>query len=642
MLRLEKVGLPVRMVLLLLATSSLLVAGCQAANDEAADKVVDESFNLDDNTLGAIMKDFGKQISDMMTNEVEQLVDDTKSKKAPREELDKIKHANKILSKDTQDIIEMAGKKNEGELTQSGLMGDADAGKSLLQQVGGKLHTAGTFIGHQLSSLSGFAPKLSGKLAKVPAQLRKIMHWPTFLKFKIRYNKVYRSLREELYRQMVFLKTQAWVGIHNLKYLCGRVKHLTKATQFADWTDKEYQKFYDNPGAETPESTPEIKKISNEQKDILKKLAESGRTIFGHPAPEAGPTAPDRRLDADDDDDAKLSRKKRDDSELNEDEDEDDDDFKDSLDHFEDEKVSSNSIGVENSGNQDEGLSNELDDSKVIDQFSAQFDDDAGSTDGLDDILDSALSGSNDFEPIDLRKTGCVIEPEDQDSCCACYAFATTAAATYHNCIRSNDHKLVRYSTRFLSDCGRYISGPDEARPKVNGCHGGRVSHAIKFVGLAGTYEFMDYEFARRGMTFLNDKCVYSRPETLENWQPQPNIPPVNVTAYHGVYYANLQLDEIDLHLRTVGPVWVNIRVWEGFKFYAGGIVDSFKESDSTVVHSMLVVGHDKDANGQDYYIIWNSHGVAWGENGFARVYAKSLDYFKVYIGGLVPDTDDQ
>lgn len=651
----------------------------------SADKIVDERFELDDETLGNIMKDFGQHIKDIMTDEVEKLVEDVENKKEHKKpsaisgagagvaeattttttndksNIEQFKNANKILSKDTQERIEMAGKKNQGELTQSGLMGDAGANKSLLQQVGGKLQSAGTFIEHQISSLSSLAPKLSGKIAKIPIKLRKLMHWPTFLRFKIKFNKVYKSLREELYRQMIYLRTQTIVGVQNLKYLCGRVKHLLKATQFADWTEQEYKKVYDNLQAETPSTTPDIKAMTAEQKEKLTQLARSGSTIFGKPAPEAGPQAP--VFDAmDTDNSIRRRRKKREDTvmvdangkeynELDDDEDEDmpdvsahrsannnngddddDEEFQDAQDHF-----------VDLSGNltddEDDELKNELDDGKIVEQFSAQFDDDAGSLDdGLEDIIDSALDiDDKDFEPIDLRKTGCILEPENQDACGACYAYVTMTAASYFNCINSDKRQVVRYNARFLSDCGRYISPLTEQKPKINGCHGGRVSHALKFVDFVGAYEFMDYEFARRGHPFLDDTCAYPRPETVERWVPMKNIPPTPVEAYHGVNYVNLKLKEIDLHLRTVGPVFVNIKVWDGFKDYASGIVDSFKEAQTAVIHSMLIVGHDKDAHGKDYYIIWNSHGTSWGEGGFARVYAKSVDYFKSYIGGLMP-----
>lgn len=51
----------------------------------------------------------------------------------------------------------------------------------------------------------------------------------------------------------------------------------------------------------------------------------------------------------------------------------------------------------------------------------------------------------------------------------------------------------------------------------------------------------------------------------------------------------------------------------------------------------MVIVGHDVDVNGRDYWIILNSHGVHYGEHGFLRIYVNVMDSFITLVGGLVP-----
>ena len=66
----------------------------------------------------------------------------------------------------------------------------------------------------------------------------------------------------------------------------------------------------------------------------------------------------------------------------------------------------------------------------------------------------------------------------------------------------------------------------------------------------------------------------------------------------------------------ALGPVsaYVDAESWET---YGGGILD--KCHAGTLDHAVLVVGYGTQA-GQDYWIIKNSWGVAWGENGYIRL----------------------
>lgn len=67
-------------------------------------------------------------------------------------------------------------------------------------------------------------------------------------------------------------------------------------------------------------------------------------------------------------------------------------------------------------------------------------------------------------------------------------------------------------------------------------------------------------------------------------------------------------------------PVTVPINAGAGaFFFYKSGIIDS--GCSASVNHAVTIVGYGTDSKlGKDYWLIKNSYGPNWGENGYLRV----------------------
>jgi len=75
----------------------------------------------------------------------------------------------------------------------------------------------------------------------------------------------------------------------------------------------------------------------------------------------------------------------------------------------------------------------------------------------------------------------------------------------------------------------------------------------------------------------------------------------------------------------TQGPVAVSVDAGE-WSMYQNGIFDSCKQ-DATINHAVLLVGYGTDKKlGKDYFLIRNSWGPDWGENGFIRLQRHSSD----------------
>ncbi|CAL1540443.1 unnamed protein product [Lymnaea stagnalis] len=58
----------------------------------------------------------------------------------------------------------------------------------------------------------------------------------------------------------------------------------------------------------------------------------------------------------------------------------------------------------------------------------------------------------------------------------------------------------------------------------------------------------------------------------------------------------------------------------ESFQMYQNGVYSEPKCSFTQVDHPVQIVGYGTDESGQDYWIIKNSWGVSWGEQGYMRL----------------------
>lgn len=64
---------------------------------------------------------------------------------------------------------------------------------------------------------------------------------------------------------------------------------------------------------------------------------------------------------------------------------------------------------------------------------------------------------------------------------------------------------------------------------------------------------------------------------------------------------------------------WVNAI---NFQNYVSGVYDASKsECDpKNLNHLFLIVGYGTDSSGTDYWLVKNSYGTSWGENGYMRI----------------------
>ncbi|XP_050300878.1 procathepsin L-like [Anthonomus grandis grandis] len=190
---------------------------------------------------------------------------------------------------------------------------------------------------------------------------------------------------------------------------------------------------------------------------------------------------------------------------------------------------------------------------------------------------------------VDWRKYNVVSRVKNQGHCGACWAFATTGALEAQWARRTK--KLVSLSEQNLVDCSWFYGN--------HGCSGGWMENAI------------DYIINNHGID-----TEQSYPYLARNFFCHYNPRAKGATASQVVLTKN-EL-ELQAAVATVGPVAVAIEVSSNFYKYSRGVYDD-DACGQNANHALLVVGYGVE-EGKPYWLVKNSWGPSWGEEGYIKM----------------------
>ncbi|XP_063343861.1 cathepsin S, ortholog2, tandem duplicate 1 isoform X1 [Pelmatolapia mariae] len=204
----------------------------------------------------------------------------------------------------------------------------------------------------------------------------------------------------------------------------------------------------------------------------------------------------------------------------------------------------------------------------------------------------AGASGSGIPDTMDWREKGCVTKVKMQGACGSCWAFS--AAGALEGQLAKSTGKLVDLSPQNLVDCsGKYGN---------HGCNGGFMTRAFQYViDNHGIDSDASYPYTGR-----DEQCHYNPATRAANCSSYQFLPEGDENA-------------LKQGLATIGPISVAIDARRPrFSFYRSGVYND-PSCTQEVNHGVLAVGYGT-LNGQDYWLVKNSWGATFGDQGYIRM----------------------
>ncbi|CDW83109.1 cysteine protease [Stylonychia lemnae] len=200
-------------------------------------------------------------------------------------------------------------------------------------------------------------------------------------------------------------------------------------------------------------------------------------------------------------------------------------------------------------------------------------------------LISSTVKKLSIPKQLDWRFSNIITQVKNQGRCGSCYAFSSIAS--FESLLILNNrakYQEIDLSEQQIIDCTRQYSNL--------GCRGGDVSKVFEYLMQIKVQNESTYPYIKK----VNPKCLYSE--------------------LNGFFFEDP--DDI-VEIVSKQPVTAGIDASSiYFKNYKNGIITSTK-CGAQNNHSVLIIGYGT-LDQIDYWIVKNSYGIRWGENGFARI----------------------
>ena len=199
------------------------------------------------------------------------------------------------------------------------------------------------------------------------------------------------------------------------------------------------------------------------------------------------------------------------------------------------------------------------------------------------------LPTDNLADSINWIEKGAVNPVQDQGECGSCWAFSAVASMEAEHFIKTGE--LLKLSEQQLVDCD----------PQSEGCDGGLDSWAFEYAKTNGLELETDYSYTGQTGKTCNADATKELVEATE----YVHVPPKSVTQMKAA------LNEQPVSVSVCGDSYIML--------YDHGIIDA-RDCCKKLDHAVTIVGYGTSDKGVDYFLVRNSWGKSWGEDGYFRV----------------------
>jgi len=197
---------------------------------------------------------------------------------------------------------------------------------------------------------------------------------------------------------------------------------------------------------------------------------------------------------------------------------------------------------------------------------------------------------------IDWRTKGVITDVKNQGSCGSCWSFGTAETLESYWALAGNN--LTVLSEQQILDCTPNPNGCGG----TGGCEGGTVELAYARIQVMGGLSTED-DYPYQGE---DESCINSQVIPLAKISGYVNLP------------SNVLMPMLN-HLVNNGPMAISVDA-SAWSFYGGGVFDGCDQSSPDLDHAVQLVGAGTDPSYGDYWLVRNSWGEDWGENGYIRL----------------------
>ena len=206
-------------------------------------------------------------------------------------------------------------------------------------------------------------------------------------------------------------------------------------------------------------------------------------------------------------------------------------------------------------------------------------------------------------EKFDWRNSGGVTPVKNQGHCGSCWAFGTVGVL--ESVIKIESGYTVDLSEQWLVSCNKANWGCDGGW-WAHGYHAGTVGRC----GGTGAVLEENFPYMARDTScsgpYPHDYLLKDTNGDGNGWN------------YVGSASGTPSVDKIKQAIYDYGPIGSAIHVSEAFQSYNSGIFN--EDVDYRVNHAVLLVGWDDTQGKNGVWILKNSWGTNWGENGYMRI----------------------